>query len=235
MIRGRSSADGSRCVVCRVARDGSWHADGGIEGWRQPARRQLPCLLRKAKHYLARQGTKVGAPERSAAMADETKKLAAFLSSLGVGATAARGYAELLVAEGFDTAAAFESLTAEELRDDFGFKRGHLRMVAAHREEIAASAVLPSNPEPEAALLLEVLSELSLDALADKLAASGLDNESLAHAEAEDFEHFGIPADSGMQLGQRMRQKLGLETVRRCSTFLSRLVQRLTYSQRQTQ
>eukprot|EP01046_Picozoa_sp_COSAG06_P015952 COSAG06_NODE_1039_length_10995_cov_47.088106_11_plen_791_part_00 len=139
-------------------------------------------------------------------MADETKKLVAFLSSLGVGATAARGYADLLVAEGFDTAAAFESLTAEELRDDFGFKRGHLRMVAVHREEIAALAVLLSNP-----LLLEVLSELSLEALADKLVASGLDNESLAQAEAEDFEDFDIPVDNGMQLRQRMRQKLGFE------------------------
>ena len=36
-------------------------------------------------------------------MADETKELAAFLGGLGIGATAAHSYAELLVADGFDT------------------------------------------------------------------------------------------------------------------------------------
>jgi histone H4 len=79
---------------------------------------------------------------------EEEKQLAEFLSQLGIGASAASDYAAALVAEGFDTTVAFASLTAEELRDDFGFKRGHLRMVEHEREREPEP-----EPEPESPVL----------------------------------------------------------------------------------
>eukprot|EP01043_Picozoa_sp_COSAG02_P067650 COSAG02_NODE_10949_length_1826_cov_2.457441_1_plen_424_part_01 len=79
---------------------------------------------------------------------EEEKQLASFLTQLGIGASAASGYATALVAEGFDTTEAFALLTAEELRDDFGFKRGHLRMIERERER-APEPKGPESPEPE--------------------------------------------------------------------------------------
>ena len=38
-------------------------------------------------------------------------------------------YIQQLQEEGFDTPALFDTLTLEELANDFGFKRGHLRAV----------------------------------------------------------------------------------------------------------
>jgi hypothetical protein len=78
---------------------------------------------------------------------EEQGELTAFLCQLGIGETAARGYAAALVAEGFDTEAAFATLTAEELQDDFGFKRGHVRMVAKGREMVQPAAQSPSRSE----------------------------------------------------------------------------------------
>ena len=75
---------------------------------------------------------------------DEQRALTAFLRELGIGKTAANGYAEALVAEGFDTPVAFASLTAQELQDDFDFKRGHLRMVANGQAEIQLAARSPT-------------------------------------------------------------------------------------------
>jgi histone H4 len=88
---------------------------------------------------------------------EEEKQLAEFLSQLGIGASAASDYAAALVAEGFDTTVAFASLTAEELHDDFEFKRGHLRMVEHEREREPEPEPEPESPEPEKQAASEVL------------------------------------------------------------------------------
>ena len=59
------------------------------------------------------------------------------LASIGFTPESAKSYAAVLIEEGFDGPAAFATLTIEELREDFGFKRGHLRLVAAWKAEQA--------------------------------------------------------------------------------------------------
>ena len=94
-----------------------------------------------------------------------------FLQDAGIGEAAAMGYAAALVNDGFDTVrhlashghecahalydrppcgvphccraqpSAFGELSAQELEDDFHFKRGHLRMVDRYRKERAGERV----------------------------------------------------------------------------------------------
>eukprot|EP01045_Picozoa_sp_COSAG04_P015774 COSAG04_NODE_1272_length_7468_cov_3.407518_3_plen_1629_part_00 len=59
------------------------------------------------------------------------------LASIGFMAESAKSYAAVLIEEGFESPAAFATLTIEELREDFGFKRGHLRLVATWKAEQA--------------------------------------------------------------------------------------------------
>ena len=59
------------------------------------------------------------------------------LASIGFMAESAKKYAAVLIEEGFESPAAFATLTIEELREDFGFKRGHLRLVATWKAEQA--------------------------------------------------------------------------------------------------
>ena len=59
------------------------------------------------------------------------------LASIGFTPETAKSYAAVLAEEGFDGPAAFATLTIEELREDFGFKRGHLRLVATWKAEQA--------------------------------------------------------------------------------------------------
>ena len=79
----------------------------------------------KLDERLARKGSRVGAAERAGGA------LELHLKGIGFGPEPARKFAEGLVDEGFDTVDQFAALTIEELREDFGFKRGHLRLVAA--------------------------------------------------------------------------------------------------------
>ena len=63
-------------------------------------------------------------------------ELAAMLVSLGIADGPAAGYAAALAEDGFDTPASFGTLSLDELQDDFGFKRGHLRMVEKARDAL---------------------------------------------------------------------------------------------------
>ena len=79
--------------------------------------------------------------------------ISAILQAMGIAAQSAASYASALVADGFDTASAFQDLSLQELKDDFGFKRGHLRMVEKGRTGAAVTLVPSSSltavePEP---------------------------------------------------------------------------------------
>ena len=65
---------------------------------------------------------------------DKMEAIKEMLVSLGIAAGPAEGYATLLCEDGFDTRTAFDALSLTELKEDFGFKRGHLRMVEQARD-----------------------------------------------------------------------------------------------------
>lgn len=71
------------------------------------------------------------------------------LVSLGIAAGPAEGYATQLCEDGFDTRTAFDALSLTELKEDFGFKRGHLRMVEQARD--AALGEVPRDEAPRLA------------------------------------------------------------------------------------
>ena len=52
-------------------------------------------------------------------------------------------YIKQLQEEGFDTPGLFDTLTLEELANDFGFKRGHLRAVENWRAGAGAPKQAP--------------------------------------------------------------------------------------------
>ena len=56
-----------------------------------------------------------------------------YLVSLGIPAVASKGYAAKLNADGFDNVAMVNTLTIDELRDDYDFKKGHLKAVEWQR------------------------------------------------------------------------------------------------------
>jgi hypothetical protein len=70
--------------------------------------------------------------------------LAHLTGTVGLHPKTAKGYADGLVAEGFETPAAFDALSLEELRDDFGFLKGHVMTVRKYRE--TAPAAPPQSP-----------------------------------------------------------------------------------------
>jgi hypothetical protein len=74
--------------------------------------------------------------ERPMEAATPAAELAAMLVSLGIADGPAAGYAAALAEDGFDTPASFGTLSLDELQDDFGFKRGHLRMVEKARDAL---------------------------------------------------------------------------------------------------
>ena len=63
--------------------------------------------------------------------------------------------------------------------------------------------------EPSALLLESVLQDLNLTALAAPLASLGLDNQSIAQADDDDWEDLEIDIAQGRLLRRTMRQKLG--------------------------
>ena len=60
-------------------------------------------------------------------------------SDVGLSASVANGYVARLVEEGYDTEEIFLSLSPEELRDDFEWKKGHIKRFEAFREQRGAS------------------------------------------------------------------------------------------------
>ena len=77
-----------------------------------------------------------------------------FLVNLGIGRRAASGFAIALAADGFETPASLDTLSLTELRDEFGFLRGHCRMVEQRRQGggvpvvVAAPAPEPAGAQP---------------------------------------------------------------------------------------
>lgn len=63
------------------------------------------------------------------ASAMEVKHLSAFLENIGIGTSSAESFADALFDDGWETPEALKSVTLEELQNDYGFKRGHLRMI----------------------------------------------------------------------------------------------------------
>ena len=61
------------------------------------------------------------------------------LLSFGIPAAAATQYAAKLVEDGYENGELFDSLSLEELRDEYGFKKGHLRAVERSREAKTAA------------------------------------------------------------------------------------------------
>jgi len=59
----------------------------------------------------------------------EVKHLSTFLENIGIGTSSAESFADALFDDGWETPEALKSVTLEELQNDYGFKRGHLRMI----------------------------------------------------------------------------------------------------------
>eukprot|EP01043_Picozoa_sp_COSAG02_P039048 COSAG02_NODE_3055_length_7457_cov_4.988312_5_plen_401_part_00 len=78
---------------------------------------------------------------------DATARFVAHLTSHGVKGNQEE-YVRKLIDEGFDTPELFDSLSLEELENDFGFKRGHLRAVEAHRTAHQAVSQQPTAQGP---------------------------------------------------------------------------------------
>jgi hypothetical protein len=76
---------------------------------------------------------------------DPTTLFIAHLTEQGVKGNQ-EAYVTTLMEEGFDTPELFDSLSLEELENDFGFKRGHLRAVEAYRKENANQVVQSQGP-----------------------------------------------------------------------------------------
>ena len=90
-------------------------------------------------HQAARDKT-----EREAAMAElrrqgsrESFMLDLLTTELGLSASVAEGYVPGLVEEGYDTEEIFLGLSTEELRDDFGWRKGHVKRFETFREQRA--------------------------------------------------------------------------------------------------
>ena len=86
-------------------------------------------------------------------MSSPEEELCTLLEGMGIASQSAAPYATALVQDGFDTPAAFHDLSLDELKEDFEFKRGHLRMVEKSRAgaapAAARAAALPMVAEPE--------------------------------------------------------------------------------------
>lgn len=121
--------------------------------------------------------------------------LKAMLVALGIAEGPAEGYAVALADDGFDTEAAFNTLALEELRDDFGFKRGHLRMVEKARE--AALGQVPADDPPHR----KVATAPDGDPFAAPVPDAAPDADPFAApAAAPDAAPAAAPADDGQNL-----------------------------------
>lgn len=70
-----------------------------------------------------------------------SEALKTMLIDIGIANGPAESYAVALADDGFDTQTAFNTLSIEELRNDFKFKRGHVRMVERARAALLVQAV----------------------------------------------------------------------------------------------
>ena len=66
----------------------------------------------------------------------DTGGVYAHLVSMKILEKPANTYALKLIAEGYDTAEAVDAMPLEELRDDFGVKKGHLNAIERYRNAV---------------------------------------------------------------------------------------------------
>ena len=106
-------------------------------------------LVEEALRAIAAYKAASGDEKRTAKsdMDDATARFVAHLTSHGVKGNQEE-YVRKLTGEGFDTPELFDSLSLEELENDFGFKRGHLRAVEAHRTAHQAVTQPPTAQGP---------------------------------------------------------------------------------------
>ena len=97
-------------------------------------------------------------------MATPFEALTTMLISMGIAGGPAEGYAVALAEDGFDTETAFNTLSIEELRDDFGFKRGHLRMVEHSRAAVLGDPPRGDAPRRDAPLQAVAITPAALGA-----------------------------------------------------------------------
>ena len=55
---------------------------------------------------------------------------------VGLHPKSAKQYTDGLIEQGYETPGAFDALSIKELRDDFGFKKGHLLLVEKYRADM---------------------------------------------------------------------------------------------------
>ena len=68
------------------------------------------------------------------------------LRCAGIPAAACTGYATDLIEDGYETAEMFEGLSIDELRTDYGFKKGHLKAIERLRSAAKPSGKSPAQP-----------------------------------------------------------------------------------------
>ena len=114
--------------------------------WRPPAPAPAPPVSTPAPAAYAQHWSPPGAGGGTRGNKDDLL-LAHLTGTVGLHPKTAKGYADGLVAEGFETPAAFDALSLEELRDDFGFLKGHVMAVRKYRETSPAAPQSPRSPQ----------------------------------------------------------------------------------------
>ena len=79
--------------------------------------------------------------------------------SIGIGLSAASGFARALAADGFDSPGSLDSLSLDELREEFGFMRGHCRMVEQSRGPAATLRGNEGGASPAEVVVLAALAQ----------------------------------------------------------------------------
>ncbi len=171
---------------------------------------------------LARKGSAVSAAER-AQQVQHASVMERHLKAIGFAAEPAKRYAKSIVDDGFDTVEQFASLTVEELRDDFGLKRGHLRLVAAwkagqQRKSGGKDNESDESDECDADLAEELIGEVN-ELTGLELPGAGVAKSAaallLSPAEGGEQKIHTDPASRGSMLGMSLftATKLIIETV----------------------
>ena len=140
-----------------------------LDGWQPPAGRCSSGLVSAESRCVARPMGRgaalrwsIGLLALLVASADaqpsaepEEAIIANYLSAVVGVATpsAVAEYAKTLVGEGYDTAALFDTISLEDLREEFFFKRGHVKAVEIFREGKRAGPAAAKEEESPAAQL----------------------------------------------------------------------------------
>ena len=92
-------------------------------------------------------------------------------------------------------------------------KKKEKRLRQQQQKKLLQQSYMPVTPvkEPSALLLESVLQDLNLTALAVPLASLGLDNQSIAQADDDDWEDFGMAVSDGRRVRSAMRAAMGYD------------------------